>query len=79
MELIKLSMRSKMMLLLGAGYPILILLSTLVMSFCIDKAGSSICTKLIGNIQSIWTLWIICSVLVLLMLFMGKKDPRDRR
>jgi hypothetical protein len=72
-------MRSKMMLLLGAGYPILILLSTLVMSFCINKTETSICTKLIGNIQSIWTLWIICTVLVLLMLVMGKKDRRERK
>lgn len=79
MELVRLSFRTKMLLLLGAGYPILTFLSVMVLSFCIDKSNGSICSKLIGNIQSIWSLWIICTLLVLLMLFLGKKEEDEEK
>ncbi len=78
MELVHLSFRTKMLLLLGAGYPILTFLSVLVLSYCVDNTKGALCSKLINNIQSVWSLWIICTILVLLMLFFGKKEEEDK-
>ncbi len=74
MELVRLSFRTKMLMLLGAGYPILTFLSVLVLSYCIDRSKGALCSKLISNIQSIWSLWIICTILVLLLIVLGKKE-----
>ncbi len=79
MELVRLGFRTKMMLLLGAGYPILTFLSVIILSYCIDNTKGGLCSKLIGNIQSIWSLWIVCTMLVLLMLFLGKKEDEEEK
>ena len=79
MDLVRLSFRIKMLMLLGAGYPILMFLSVLVLSYCVGNTAGSLCSKLITNIQSIWSLWMVCTVLVLLMLFLGKKEEDEEK
>lgn len=76
MELMKLSRRTKLVLVLGIGYPLLAFISVISLSFCIDKMDTKVCMGLIPNIQSIWTLWIFCTILLVILILIGKKKKK---
>ncbi|HIG95572.1 TPA: hypothetical protein HA249_01615 [Candidatus Woesearchaeota archaeon] len=77
MELFKFSGRTKLFVLIGLGYPFLALVSVIALSFCIDKVDSAVCSRLIPNLQSIWTLWLFCTFLLFILLLLGRKGRHE--
>ena len=76
-ELFKFSGRTKLFVFIALGYPFLALVSVIALSFCIDKVESAVCSRLIPNLQSIWTLWLFCTILLVIFLLLGRKSNHE--